>query len=161
MLEYSINNLKVTLMQGDVSYPALKDEASSVWSRFHAHLLIWGSGGLRLPHPTELITLWAMFIHAFKSLSYSIPHSGHLKILPLTWATCPHLWHVLDVFLVSSFVKYLTSIPSRRALYSTMVCSFLNGRLWNLLFNLLDFLKLLLIPFKSSITIIGFGNCAA
>jgi hypothetical protein len=39
-----------------------------------------------------------MFIHAFRFLSYINLHFGHLYILPLTWATCPHLWQVFEVF---------------------------------------------------------------
>ncbi len=50
-----------------------------------------------------------------------------MNSIPFGWATCPHLWQIFDVPLVSFFVKYLTSIPSKRALYSIIFCSFLNG----------------------------------
>ena len=78
-------------------------------------------GGSRLLHPIELITLWAMFTHAFKSLSYSIPQFGHLKILPFTWVTYPHPWHVFEVSFVSFLDRHLTSIPFRLALHSMYV----------------------------------------
>jgi len=48
-----------------VSYPALKDKASSVQLGFSPLASFVGSGGSLLPHPAELITLRAMFMLAF------------------------------------------------------------------------------------------------
>jgi hypothetical protein len=74
-----------------------------------------GSGAYS-SHPIELVTLWAMFTHAFRSLSYSIPHLGHLKILLLNLGNIPSSVACLRSIFVSFFVRYLTSIPSRSAL---------------------------------------------
>jgi len=107
-----------------------------------------GSGGSPLPHPIPLVKAWAILMHAFKFLLYISLHFGHLNSLLFIWATCPHLWQVFDVSIASFFVRYLTSIPSKSALYSTIVWSFLKGRLWNLLFSILDFFEAVAYPFE-------------
>jgi len=67
-------SLQLILSILPVSYPVLKDEASSVQLGFSPPASSAGSGGsLLLPYPAELITMRAMFMLELPSAERNIP----------------------------------------------------------------------------------------
>jgi len=66
------------------------------------------------PRPAPLVKARAMFTDAFRSRLYANPPLKHLNSLPSTWVTHPHLWHVLDVFLESTYTTLTPFSPTAR-----------------------------------------------